>query len=176
MRIRKSAGRIFITAGTSAVLGLMLAAQQAKALPVSLGTADDFALLEMGPGSANVSIAQGGNVGFINGDIAIAPDGKLGISAGNFPITGTVYAWQSSGINTGGNAPVVVDLAKVQTAADDAFKASSEASTLPQSIWQEMLHLTSPPEFITWLILRWAIARRSSWPAAVLTCSTLPAA
>jgi hypothetical protein len=110
-------------------LGL-LSAQQAKALPVSLGTAADFALLEMGPGSANVSIAQGGNVGFINGDIGIAPDGKLGISAGNFPITGTVYAWQSDGINTGGNAPVVVDLAKVQTAADDAFKASSEASNL----------------------------------------------
>ena len=119
-----------MTAATAVVCGLLLPVQQANALPVSLGTASDFALLEMGPGSANVSIAQGGNAGFINGDIGIAPDGKLGISAGNFPITGTVYAWQSTGINTGGNAPVVVDLAKVQTAADDAFKASSEASAL----------------------------------------------
>src|SRR6266496_4867007 len=133
MRVRKMAGKILTAAGAVAVLGLLLPTEQALALPVDLGTAADFALLEIGPGSANVSISQGGNVGFINGDIGIAPAGKLGISAGNFPITGTVYAWQTAGINTGGNAPVVVDLAKVQTAADDAFKASSEASTLGTS-------------------------------------------
>ncbi len=72
-------------------------------------------------------------MGFINGDIGIAPAGKLGISAGNFPISGTVYAWQSDGINTGGNAPVVVDLDKVNTASSDAMAAWNAAKVLASS-------------------------------------------
>ncbi len=127
------AGKILTAAGAVAVLGLLLPTEQALALPVDLGTAADFALLEIGPGSANVSISQGGNVGFINGDIGIAPAGKLGISAGNFPISGTVYAWQSDGINTGGNAPVVVDLDKVNTASSDAMAAWNAAKVLASS-------------------------------------------
>src|SRR6266498_2893861 len=118
MRVRKMAGKILTAAGAVAVLGLLLPTEQALALPVDLGTAADFALLEIGPGSANVSISQGG---------------KVGISAGNFPISGTVYAWQSDGINTGGNAPVVVDLDKVNTASSDAMAAWNAAKVLASS-------------------------------------------
>jgi choice-of-anchor A domain-containing protein len=121
--------------GALGVASLVVAPLTTHALPVSLGTSADFALLEMGPGSVNVSIAAAPPNGYVNGDIGIAAQGKLSVSAGNFPINGTVYAWQAAGIDDGGNATggIVVNAAKVQTAANDAFAASTAASALASS-------------------------------------------
>ena len=153
MKIRKTAGKLLITAGTVAVLGLLLPAQQAQALPIDLGTAGpaNWALLEIsglyGPtgyiaetDSENVSGAAAPPVGSITGNVGLANISKMTTSAGNFPINGTVFVGDQSSVdaatvaNASGN--VVQDAASqalTRQAAIDARAASTAAAGLSAS-------------------------------------------
>jgi len=153
MKIRKAAGKIFMTVGTVAVLGLLLPAQQAQALPIDLGTAGpgNWALLDIsglyGPtgyiaetDSENVSGAAAPPVGSITGNVGLANISKMTTSAGNFPINGTVFVGDQSSVdaatvaNASGN--VVQDAASqalTRQAAIDARAASTAAAALPTS-------------------------------------------
>ena len=153
MKIRKTAGKLFMTAGTVAVLGFLLPAQQAQALPIDLGTAGpgNWALLEIsglyGPtgyiaetDSENVSGAAAPPVGSITGNVGLANISRITTSAGNFPINGTVFVGDQSSVdaatvaNASGN--VVQDAASqalTRQAAIDARAASTAAAALPTS-------------------------------------------
>jgi len=153
MKIRKTAGKLFMTAGTVAVLGLLLPAQQAQALPIDLGTAGpgNWALLEIsglyGPtgyiaetDSENVSGAAAPPVGSIAGNVGLANISKMTTSAGNFPINGTVFVGDQSSVdaatvaNASGN--VIQNAASqdlTRQAAIDARAASTAAAGLATS-------------------------------------------
>lgn len=68
-------------------------AVKVNALPVNLGAAGDYAILETGAGAANggVSLAAAPPNGAINGNIGMGSSGNLTVSAGNLPINGNAY-------------------------------------------------------------------------------------
>lgn len=112
---------------------------QSQALPISLGVAGpgNWAVLETAnrASSANVSIANASNAGFITGNVGI--NGKGNLSDSGTPITGDVYADPAAAINSNVGPNVsgsIFQSAAADTllnqAASDAAAASAAASAL----------------------------------------------
>src|ERR1051326_387665 len=153
MKYRNKAGKLLGAAGIAASAGVLLFAQQARALPVDLGAAGpgNWALLEIsglyGPAgyiaesdTENVSGAAAPPVGSITGNVGLANVSKMTTSAGNFPINGTVYVGDQSTVDaaTIANASghVIQDAASqalTRQAAIDARSASAAAAALASS-------------------------------------------
>jgi hypothetical protein len=94
MKIRKTAGKIFMTAGTVAVLGFLLPAQQAMAVPVT--DLPDLSLLT--PYATFGNFLNDNNV-TINGNVGIGNNGTLKLESPS-TITGNLYL--GIGATTGG--------------------------------------------------------------------------
>ncbi|HTE91605.1 MAG TPA: VPDSG-CTERM sorting domain-containing protein [Terriglobales bacterium] len=150
MKVGRKTGKALTTAGTVAVLGLLVTTQRALALPIDLGTAGpgNWALLEIsglyGPAgyvaesdSENVSGAAAPPVGSITGNVGLANVSKMTTSAGNFPINGTVFVGDQSSVdsatvaNASGNVVQnALSQALTRQAAIDARAASTAAAGL----------------------------------------------
>jgi len=141
------AGKILKTAGTAAVLGLLLPAQKAQALPVDLDKAGPayWAILEMGGATVgldtdNVSMAAAPPYGFVTGNIGGGNISHITTSAGNFPINGAVYLGDQStadsataGNASGGIIKNAASQALLAEAHNDALAASIAAAALASS-------------------------------------------
>jgi hypothetical protein len=108
-----------------------------KALPVNLGDAGDYAILETGAGAANasVSLAAAPPNGVINGNIGMGSSGNLSVSAGNLPINGSVYlatGATSSGLS-GNVTGAVYQNYNLSAAISAAAAASLQAAGLASS-------------------------------------------
>src|ERR1700741_3484644 len=106
-------------------------ASQAKALPVSLGDAANFAILEIGNG--NVSLAAAPPHGFVNSNIGAA-GGNLS-DGGHLPIHGNVFLGSgatSSGL-AGNVSGSIFQNASLSSAISAAINASSQAAGLASS-------------------------------------------
>lgn len=114
---------------TTATLTLcFLRATTAEALPVNLGDAGDYAILETGAGAnnANVSIAAAPPNGVINGNIGMGSSGNLSVSAGNLPINGNAYL--ASGASSSGLAGNVTGTVYQNYNLSSAISAAAAAS------------------------------------------------
>lgn len=127
-----------ILSGAALILCLSQAVA-VKALPVDLGAAGDYAILETGAAAANanVSLAAAPPSGAINGNIGMgSTSGNLSVSAGNLPINGNVYLASgatSSGLS--GNVTGTINQnynlsAAISAAAAASLQASGLASSL----------------------------------------------
>jgi hypothetical protein len=115
-----------------AVLGLVFLGSQALAIPVSLGAAGGFAVLEIGSG--NVSIANASNAGSITGNV--------GVNGGNFSDSGTsiignLVTSGSGTVSLSGGATVSGTTSQnsslLSQAASAANTASAQAKALASS-------------------------------------------
>ena len=108
-----------------------------KALPVNLGAAGGYAILETGAGAANanVSLAAAPPSGVINGNIGMGSSGNLSVSAGNLPINGNAYLGSgatSSGL-AGNVSGTINQNYNLSAAISAAAAASLQASGLGSS-------------------------------------------
>jgi hypothetical protein len=107
-----------------AALGLLFFNSQALALPVSLGVAGNYVVLEIGNG--NVSVANASNAGSINGNV--------GVGGGNFsdsgtPITGNVVTDSAATLNPNVAANVSGIITQNSATLSAAALAADNAST-----------------------------------------------
>jgi len=112
-------------------------AMAVKALPVNLGVAGDYAILETGAGAGNagVSLAAAPPSGVINGNIGMGSSGNLTVSAGNLPISGNVYLGSgasSSGLS-GNVTGTIYQNYNLSSAISAAAAAALQASSLAAS-------------------------------------------
>ena len=141
----KSAGRIIITAGTTAVLGLVLSAQQTMAVPqgIDLGSAGpgNWTVLEIGTGDLDIEVNAGGPVNGVSGNVGLNGTGALKLTGTTF-VNGNVVLSTSgsvaeSGDGIGGGVHITgtttVNQALLDQARADALSASSQAKLLASS-------------------------------------------
>ncbi|HEV2391373.1 MAG TPA: hypothetical protein VG146_03320 [Verrucomicrobiae bacterium] len=121
--------------GWVVVVLFAITSQQAPAATFDLGSANGFGILELGSASQgyNVSLAQGGQAGKINGNVGIGPKGSISDNAGlpptSEPINGSVYLYNNasqSGLVAGGNVSGTIN----QGLATDAYLNAAIASAL----------------------------------------------
>jgi len=139
MKIRKSTGKILMTAGTVAVLGLMLSAQQTLALPVDLGAAGpgNWAVLEIGTGDLDIEVNAGGPVNGVTGNVGLNGIGQLKLTGTTFVQGDVVVAQNVNQVVLSGAAAITgsiaINQALLTQAHDDALKAAADAAVLPSS-------------------------------------------
>ena len=139
MTIRKSTGKILMTAGTVAVLGLMLTAQQTLALPVDLGAAGpgNWAVLQIGTGDLDIEVNAGGPVNGVTGNVGLNGIGQLKLTGTTFVQGDVVVAQNVNQVVLSGDAAITgsisVNQALLTQARSDALKAAADATVLPSS-------------------------------------------
>jgi len=128
-----------MTAGTAAVLGLVLPAQQAFALQVDLGAAGpgNWAVLEIGTGDLDIEVNAGGPPNGVTGNVGLNGIGQLKLTGTTFVQGDVIVAQNANQVVLSGGASITgsigVDQALLTQARSDALKAASDAAQLPSS-------------------------------------------
>jgi choice-of-anchor A domain-containing protein len=108
------------------------------ALPVSLGAAgpNNFAVLEIGTGSLNISVNAGGPANGVSGNVGVNGSGTLALTGTTF-VHGNVILSDNSNVTTSGAAVItgstITDQALLTQARNDALAAAAAAAALPSS-------------------------------------------
>ena len=128
--------RIFIC--LIAIVCFLTVRATSQALPVSLGTAgpNNFAVLEIGTGSLNISVNAGGPANGVTGNVGINGTGTLALTGTTF-VHGNVIKGTGANVTTYGGATIsgtsTFNQPLLDQARTDALAAASAAAALASS-------------------------------------------